>query len=88
MFGAGPGLPREISRFVDEDDDDSHELNTKYLQNLNSFDFSSFQLTLKVDTSIMLLRNLHSHEDLCNETRLIVTRLHRDCVEKRILEEI
>ena len=73
---------------VFEDDDDSHELSTKYLQSLNSFDFSSSQLALKVDASIMLLRNLHFHEDLCNETRLIVTRLHRDCVERRIFEEV
>ena len=65
----------------------SFELSVEYLQSLNSFDFFSSQLTLKIDASIMLLRNLHSRESMCNETRLIITRLHRDCIEDRILDD-
>ncbi len=35
----------------------------------------------------MLLRNLHLHERMCNDTRLIITHLYRDCIKGRILRD-
>jgi len=60
-------------------------ISTKYLQILELSEFLLLQMYLKIKTLIMLLRNLHSHEKMCNNTRLIITHLHRDCIEDRIL---
>ncbi len=35
----------------------------------------------------MLIRNLYQKQELVNETRLIVTRLHRFCIKTRLLKE-
>jgi len=35
----------------------------------------------------MLLRNLYFNKELLNDTRLIITRLHRDCIKDKILNE-
>lgn len=49
--------------------------------------FSSLQLSLKIDISIMLLYNLYLNEDMCNNTHLIVTCLYRDCIKECILDK-
>lgn len=67
------------------EDEEMHELSTEFLQTLEPAGFPPSQLCLKVGAPIMLLRNLHPHEGMCNGTRLIVTRLHRDCIQGRIL---
>ena len=53
-----------------------YKLNTKYLQTLKSFEFSSSQLYLKIKTLIILLQNLYFNEELSNDSELIVTRLY------------
>ena len=55
---------------------------------LFSLDFASIPppvLDLKVGVPVILLRNLHPQEGLCNGTRLVITRLGRSVVEARIL---
>ena len=44
-----------------------------------------FTLRLKVEASIVLLRNLYPASRECNGTRLIITRLGKRCIEGRIL---
>jgi len=51
-------------------------INMKYLQTLELFEFLLLQMYLKIETSIMLLHNLHLHEKMCNDTSLIITHLH------------
>ncbi len=64
-----------------------HQLFTEFLQSLNSSCLLSTHLILKLKTLIMLIRNLYQKQDLVNETRLIVTRLHRFCIKTRLLKE-
>jgi len=63
-------------------------ISTKYLQILELSEFLLSQIYLKIKTSIMLLRNLHSHEKMCNDTQLIITHLHRDCIKDCILRNV
>ncbi len=43
-------------------------INMKYLQILELSEFLLLQMYLKIETSIMLLCNLHLHERMCNNT--------------------
>lgn len=63
----------------------AHELPTEFLQSINIASLPPSQLRLKIGTPVMLMRNLHDKDGLCNGTRLIVTRLHRYCIGARIL---
>ncbi len=64
----------------------TENISMKYLQTLELFEFLLSQMYLKIETSIMLLCNLHLHERMCNDTQLIITHLHRDCIEDCILK--
>ena len=48
-----------------------HLYPVEFLESLKVSSLPSHKLILKVGTPIMLLRNLHAAEGLCNETRLI-----------------
>ena len=61
-------------------------ISMKYLQTLELFEFFLSQMYFKIKTSIMLLCNLHLHERMCNNTQLIITYLHQDCIEDCILK--
>ncbi len=58
----------------------------KYLQTLEFSEFLLSQMYLKIKASIMLLHNLHSYEKMCNDTWLIITHLHWDCIKDCILK--
>ena len=60
-------------------------LSVEFLQSLKPSGFPPAQLYLKVRAPIMLLRNLHPNEGMCNRTQLVITRLSRQCIEGRIL---
>ncbi len=64
----------------------TENISTKYLQTLEFSEFLLSQMYFKIETLIMLLRNLHSHEKMCNNTWLIITHLHQDCIEDCILK--
>ena len=63
----------------------AHELPTEFFQSINIASLPPSQLRLKIGTPVMLMRNLHDEDGLCNGTRLVVTRLHRYCIGARIL---
>ncbi|CAI9303567.1 unnamed protein product [Lactuca saligna] len=71
---------------------DSLELDTLYPQDyLNNLHFSgipSHRLILKVNTPVMLMRNINQREGLCNGTRLIVTQLLPSVIEASIITGI
>ncbi|XP_023752372.1 uncharacterized protein LOC111900725 [Lactuca sativa] len=71
---------------------DSLELDTLYPQDyLNNLQFSgipSHTLNLKVNTPVMLMRNINQREGLCNGTRLIVTQLLPSVIEASIITGI
>jgi len=62
-------------------------INMKYLQTFELSEFFLLQMYLKIKTSIMLLHNLHLHEKMYNNTWLIITHLHWDCIEDCILKD-
>ena len=54
---------------------------TEYLNTINLSNFPSHELKLKIDASVILLRNLSSSIELCNETYLHIT-----CIDQRVVE--
>ena len=47
----------------------------EFLNNLKCSGTPNHELMLKVGTPVMLLRNIDHSNGLCNDTRLIITRL-------------
>ncbi len=65
-----------IDMIENNDVEKTENISTKYLQTLEFSEFLLLQMYLKIEASIMLLRNLHLHEKMCNDTQLIITHLH------------
>lgn len=86
-------LPTQSQRFFSvntvvkdgRDAIENYELSAEFLATLNPAFLSASLITLKLGAPIMLIRNLHPLKGLCNGTRIVVTRLHRHCIEARIL---
>lgn len=57
----------------------------EYLNMLSFSGLPPHELGLKVNTPVMLLRNINQVAGLCNGTRLIVTQLLRRVAEERII---
>ncbi|KAL5122957.1 ATP-dependent DNA helicase PIF1 [Glycine soja] len=60
-------------------------LTAEFLNSLKTSGIPNHKLRIKVGTPIILLRNLDQADGLCNETRLIVTRLGSSVVEAEII---
>lgn len=58
---------------------------TEFLNSLTSSNLPNHQITLKIGSPIILLRNLNQSIGLCNGTRLTVTRLGSKVISCRIL---
>lgn len=67
------------------DNQGAHELLVEFFRSINILSLPPAQLRLKIGTPVMLMRNLHDRNGLCNGTRLVITRLHRHYIEARIL---
>ena len=69
---------------------DEFRIDEIFIEHLRIFEiFSLFFaiLRLKIETLVMLLKNLCSKKNLCNEIRLIVTNFRRFVLKIRILEK-
>ncbi|CAG8448682.1 1020_t:CDS:1 [Cetraspora pellucida] len=60
---------------------------SEFLNSLKPAGMPPSSLTLKIGCPIILLRNLAPYQDLCNSSRLIVTRLNDYVIEAHILTE-
>ncbi|XP_040869823.1 uncharacterized protein [Glycine max] len=60
-------------------------LTPEFLNSLETLGIPNHKLKIKVGTPIILLWNLDNVDGLCNETRLIVTRLGSNVVEAKII---
>jgi ATP-dependent DNA helicase PIF1 len=60
----------------------------EYLNILNANNFPSHKLKLKIDTPVMLLRNLNQSLGLCNGTRLIIINLAQNIIEATVVTGI
>ncbi len=66
-------------------DDQHHPVTYEFLKALLPRGFPQSTMKLKVGVPDMLLRNINASKDLCNGKRLIVTRLHQNCIAARII---
>jgi len=62
-------------------------LTTKFLNSLTTSGLLNHSIKLKIGSPIMLLRNLDQTQGLCNDTRLIVTRLTKHVIAAEIILE-
>ena len=61
------------------------EFTPEFLNSIEIADLPPHELKLKINTIIMLMRNLNTSEGMCNETRLIVTELCNNVVKAKII---
>ena len=78
----------QLHSFYAEDTVDVHDaeagidhLPVEYLQSLNPASLPPSHLQLRVGALVILLRNLDLKQELCNGTRMVVTRLGQRCIE-------
>jgi PIF1-like helicase/Helitron helicase-like domain at N-terminus len=70
---------------VDVNDDTTvHELSAEYLASLNPASLPPSHLRLRIGAPIMIMRNMHPREGLCNGTRATVLGITRTCIKIRI----
>ena len=74
-----------ISKVNDKLGDFDELYNIEYLNAIKISNFPQHRLVLKVGCPVMLLRNIDQTIGLCNETRLIITRLATRIVEATII---
>ena len=83
-----PGVPFALHS-SDEltDNNDFQRYNIEYLNTLSSSELPRHRLFLKEGMPLMLMRNLNPKMGLCNGTRLIFKRLHRNHLLERLIEK-
>ena len=64
---------------------ETEELPMEYLQSINHPSLPPSRLILKLGAPVILLRNIHPREGLCNGTRMAIIELSRTCIAVRIL---
>ncbi|XP_061365624.1 uncharacterized protein LOC133308880 [Gastrolobium bilobum] len=62
------------------------EFSPEILNTFSCFGLPDHKLTLKVNVSVMLLRNIDQSKGLCNGTRLLISRLGNHVVEATVLK--
>jgi hypothetical protein len=76
---------RAIDTVADDDPDEVANYPTEFLNSLEPSGLPPYNLTLKVGSVVMLLRNLDSRRQLCNGTRFVVTELRQHNFKARML---
>ena len=60
---------------------------TEFLNSIKMSGLPNHELRLKIGAPIILMRNIDKYNELCNGTRLIVTRLEKHVIEASIITE-
>ena len=60
-------------------------MTTEFLNSLTTYSLPNHSIKIKIGSLIMLLRNLDQTQGLCNDTRLIVTRLAKHMIATDII---
>ena len=68
-----------------DDQDEQRNYPTEFLNSLTPSGMPPHNLILKVGAIVMVLRNLDPKNGICNGTRLIVTKKHRNLIEAKVL---
>jgi len=58
---------------------------TEHLNSINVSDLPPHELHLKINSIIMLIRNINIDEGKCNGTRCIVTKLYHNVIQAKII---
>ena len=61
------------------------QITPKFLNSLTTSGIPNHKLKLKIETPIMLLRNLDQTQGLCNGSRLIITRLANHVIGAKVI---
>jgi ATP-dependent DNA helicase PIF1 len=81
-------LPGETREYLSTDTAEGIDESLFETEFLNSLEFSGIpphRIVLKVGASIMMIRNINSHEGLCNGTCLHVMTLRDNCIDAVIM---
>ena len=70
--------------FVDQDKE-GLQLSPEYLNSIETPDLPPHELKLKLNTIVMILRNLNVSEGLCNGTRLMITAMENNVIFGKIV---
>ena len=88
IIGLLPGPSRTYAsadKVVSENSEDATNYSPEFLHNQTPSGMPPHLLTLKINSIIMLIRNLDARRGLCNGTRMIVTKLHNNLIEAKVL---
>ena len=66
------------------DKEQEHIFGTEFLHTVSASGLPPHELRLKVNTPIMLMRNLDPHNGHCNGTRYVITELRDNVIEAKI----
>ncbi|XP_058784406.1 uncharacterized protein LOC131659198 [Vicia villosa] len=86
-----PGESKEYYSSNTVDQSEIHDssilqvLTPEFLSSLRTSGLPNHQITLKVGCPIMLMRNIDQSEGLCNNIRLIVTKMENHVIEAQIM---
>src|SRR2546423_6666317 len=72
---------------IEEQTDSEHQYPIEFLNSLTIGGLPSHKLSLKVRSPIILLRNIHPPDGLCNGTRLICCSFQKHVIEAKIIAE-
>ena len=76
-----------VDKAINESEYQDYSIPTEYLNTINFSDLSRHSITIKIDCPIILLCNLNSTANLCNDIRLIVVVFEERMIEAKILSE-
>ena len=77
-----------IDTAIDDFQSQNDSISKKYLNIITFFDMSRHLIAIKIDCFIILLCNFDFTNELCNDTRLIVTAFSEWIIETKILSDI
>nr|CAD2173823.1 unnamed protein product [Meloidogyne enterolobii] len=80
-----PGEQYDFLSIDETEQNSALQITPEILNSLNCANFPKHKLTLKINSVIMLLRNLNLSEGLCNGTRLQVTNIGKNVLNCKII---
>ncbi|GBO10611.1 hypothetical protein AVEN_149396-1 [Araneus ventricosus] len=79
-------LYKAVDMIMSEDPQDQLTFPEEFLNSLSPTSFPSYELKLKIGCIIMPLRNLAPSKGLCNDTRLIFTKLQQNFIQTKSID--
>ncbi|XP_058778018.1 uncharacterized protein LOC131652228 [Vicia villosa] len=60
-------------------------LTPEFLSSMSTSGLPNYHIRLKVGTPVMLMRNIDQSEGLCNDTRVMITKMSNHVIEEKIM---